>query len=329
MAAPTETINYDTFFTATIKNYDKELRKNFLEYRPGIMVLMDNYGKKDTSGGRIWQGIAEYGSNPSVKFFDGADTFAQEVSQTALPIQVQWRYLGASIGMTRTEMAENRGQAALFNIAESRLRQATRTQATILNSELYSDGTNYGGKTITGLANLVSTTPSTGTVEGLDAATNPFWRNTAVTSAGSFASNGVKGTATDLVLTAFNNATDGMYDTPDVIISDQATWEYYNRTLLSTTRYLDSITSKTGDLSFRGLEYQGIKWYWDRQITAGRIYMLNSKYTHFVTDPSMLFDWSEPLSYPNQLAYTRLCATRLFLRCTSRMFNFVIDGFSA
>ena len=29
-------------------------------------------------------------------------------------------------------------------------------------------GTNYGGKTITGLANLVSTTPSTGTVEGLD-----------------------------------------------------------------------------------------------------------------------------------------------------------------
>ena len=59
MAGPTETINYDTFFTAVIKNYDTELRKNFLEYRPGIMVLMDNYGKKDTSGGRIWQGISE------------------------------------------------------------------------------------------------------------------------------------------------------------------------------------------------------------------------------------------------------------------------------
>jgi len=113
------------------------------------MVLMDNYGKKDTSGGRIWQGIAEYGSNPSVKFFVGADTFAQEVSQTALPIQVQWRYLGGSVGMARTEMAENRGQAALFNIAESRLRQATRTMATVLNGEVYSDGTNYGGNTIT------------------------------------------------------------------------------------------------------------------------------------------------------------------------------------
>ncbi len=40
--------------------------------------------------------------------------------------------------------------------------------------------------------------------------------------------------------TAFNNATDGMTDSPNVILSDQATLEYYNRTLLSTTRYLDA-----------------------------------------------------------------------------------------
>lgn len=328
MAAPTETINYDTFFTAVIKNYDTELRKNFLEYRPGIMVLMDNYGKKDTSGGRIWQGIVEYGSNPSITFFDGAGTFSQEVSQTALPIQAQWRYLGGSVGMTKVEMLENRGQAALFNIAESRIRQATRTMATVLNGEVYSDGTNYGGKTITGLASLVSTTPTTGTVEGLDAATNPFWRNTAVTSCGSFAANGVKGTAQDLVLTAYNNATDGMTDAPNVLLSDQATLEYYNRTLLSTTRYLDA-QSKTGDLSFRALEYQGVKWYWDRQCPSGRLYGLNTNYVHFVTDPAMLFDWSEPLTYPNQMAFTRLCGTRILLRCTSRMFHFVTDGWSA
>ena len=59
------------------------------------------------------------------------------------------------------------------------------------------------------------------------------------------------------------------------------------------------------------------------------MYGLNTNYIHFVTDPSMLFDWSEPLTYPNQLAYTRLCASRLLLRCTSRMFHFVIDGWTA
>jgi hypothetical protein len=328
MAGPTESFQFDTFLTATIKNYDKELRKNFLEFRPATNLLMDNYGKKDTGGGRIWQGVAEYGSNPSIKWFDGADTFSQEVSQTALPIQYYWKYLGASVGWTRVEKAENRGQAQIFDIAESRLRQATRSMATKLNGDIFLDGTGDGGKTIVGLASLVSTTPATGTVGGLDAATNPYWRNTAVTSAGSFAANGVRGTAQDLIQTAFNNATDGMYDTPNCVLSSQDVFEYYNRTLLGVTRYLDS-QSKVGDASFRSLEYNGIKWVWDRQCPSGRAFILNTNYLHFVTDPSMLFEWSEPLSYPNQLAYTRLCASRLFLRCTARMFHAVTDGWTA
>ena len=328
MAGPTESFQFDTFLTATIKNYDKELRKNFLEFRPATNVLLDDYGQKDTGGGKIWQGVAEYGSNPSVKYFGGAETFSQEVSQTALPIQYQWKYIGGSVGWTRVEKAENRGQAAIFNIAESRLRQLTRSLATTLNGDIFLDGTGSGGLAITGLAALVSTTPTTGTVGGLDAATNPYWRNTAVTSCGSFAANGVKGTAQDLVETAFNNATDGMYDTPNIVLSAQDVFEYYKRTLLTTTRYLDS-SSKVGDMSFRSLEYNGIKWMWDRQCPSGRMYILNSKYLNFLTDPSMMFEWSEPLSYPNQLAYTRLCASRLFLRCTSRMFHAVLNGWSA
>lgn len=328
MAGPTESFQFDTFLTATTKNYDPILRKNFLEFRPATNILMDDYGHKDTGGGRMWQGVAEYGQNPNVKWFENTDPFAQEVAQTALPLQYQWRYLGASIGISRVEQAENRGQAALFSIVESRLRQVTRTMASVINEAIFLDGTGTGGKSIAGLAALVSTTPSTGVVGLLDPATNPFWRNTAVTSAGSFAANGVKGTATDVVETAFNNSTDGTYDTPNAIVSAQDVFEFYKRTLLGTTRYLDS-SSKVGDMSFRALEYNGIKWVWDRQCPSGRMYGLNTNYVHMVVDPTMLFEWTEPLKYTTQLASTRLCATRFFLRCTSRMFQFVVDGFSA
>lgn len=55
----------------------------------------------------------------------------------------------------------------------------------------------------------------------------------------------------------------------------------------------------------------------------------NTNYLHFVVDPTMLFEWTEPLKYTTQLASTRLCASRMFLRCTSRMFHAVLDGFSA
>lgn len=333
MPTTQEIINYDSFLTLTIKNYSDQLQKNFLQYRPSVSVLMDEYGHTDTRGGRIWQGMAEYGTNPTGKFFDGPDTFDQTPAQVAQPIQYQWRYLGSAVSMTKTEMLENSGPVALANLAEVRIRQAVRTMVLILGNETFGNGTNYGGKTIAGLASAISTTPSTGAVGGLDPATWTWWRNNAITSFGSFAANGVNGSAQDLVLRQFNNCTDGMFDRPTCIISDQTTWEFYNRTNLQPVRYIGTNNpareGNAADLSFKALEYQGMKWYWDRQCPTGRMYYLNTNYIHYVIDPRFQFDWTDPMTYPNQLAYTRICGLRLFLATKNRMFLAVNDGITA
>jgi hypothetical protein len=327
MPTTSETINYDSFLTLTIKNYSDKLEKNFLQWRPIVNLLFDNWSRTDTRGGRIWQGIAEYGQNPTTKFFDGADTFDQTPTQVAQPIQYQWRYLGAAVSMTKTEMLENSGPVALADLAETRMKQAVRTGVLVLGQECFGDGTNYGGKTIVGLATAVSTTPSSGSVGGLDPSTWSWWRNNATTSFGSWAANGVNGSATDGVIRQFNNCTDGMVDRPTAIVSDQTTWEYYNRTNLQPVRYI--LPETTADLSFRALEYQGMSWYWDRQCPAGRAYILNNNYIHFKVDPRFKFEWTAPMSYPNQLAFTRILGLRLVLVTTSRMFHAVLDGITA
>lgn len=332
MPTTTETTTYDSFVTLTIKNYEKKLNKQFLEYRPAVNILFDNYKHTDTKGGRIWQGIAEYGVNPTVKFFDGADTFSQEVTQVAQPIMYQWRYMGATISLLKTEMLENSGPVALADLTEVRLKQCLRTMNLIIGNEIFSDGTNYGGKTFVGLAAAVSTTPSadpaSGSLGGLSAATWNWWRNNATTSFGSFAANGVNGSASDLVLRQFNNCTDGMVERPTDIISDQATWEFYNKTNIQPVRYVDQVNA-TADLSFKALEYQGIKWVWDRQCPTGRTYILNRNHIHFMVDPRYMFEWTSDLQYPNQLAYTRIVGLRLFMCTRVRMFSAVLDGITA
>ena len=333
MAVITDTTTFDTFFTATIRAYDSELHKNFISNRPIVSIMMDDYGHTDERGGRLLQTSAEYGANQTVKFWAGADPFPQEVSQTALPIVYQWRYIGGAVTMAETEMLENSSQAALFDIASSRVRQVTRTMETVLGNEYFSDGTNYQGNTIIGLAAGVSTTPTvdpaSGPVGGIPAATFSWWQNGAVTSAGSFAANGVKGTSTDVVLNTFNNCTDGMLRRPDHIVSAQDVWQFYNQTLLGTVRYLDPLTTKKGDLSWMSLQYQGIPWVWDRQCPAGRMYFLQRDSVHTKVDPRMKFRWSKPLTYPNQWAYTRLVGLRLVQCYFSRQFTAVIDGFTA
>ena len=332
MPTTSETIAYDTFLTLTIKNYDKQLQKNFLKYRPAVNVLFDDYAHTDTRGGRYWQGIAEYGTSTSVKFFNGADTFAQEPSQTAQPIMYQWKYMGGTVSMTKTEMLENSGPVALADIAETRINQVLRTQNLVLGNEIFSNGTNYGGNTIVGLGAGIATDNTT-VVGGLDPATFPFWRNSYRTSCGSFAAYGVNGATADYVIQMFNNVTDGMFDKPSCIISDQATWEYYSKTNTNLTRYIrESGAGSKADLSFSdfmGLQYQNVPWYWDRQCPSGTLYFLNKNYCHFMVDPRYQFQWTDPLTYPNQLAYTRIVGTRMALVYKSRMFLGVMTGWTA
>jgi hypothetical protein len=74
----------------------------------------------------------------------------------------------------------------------------------LVGSEIYSDGTSFGGNTFIGLAAGISTTPTvdpaSGAVGGVSAVTYSWWRNNATISAGSFAANGVKGSSQDLCL---------------------------------------------------------------------------------------------------------------------------------
>lgn len=319
---PTQTITFDSFFTLTLNNFSTALEKNFLEYRPGLMVLFDQFGKTDTRGGRFWQGIAEFGINPSAKYFSGVDTFGQEVAQVAAPMIYEWKYLGASLSMSQQELLENSGPVALADITELRLRQTTRTLALLINQEIYGDGTNYDGKTFVGLGAAISPA-GTNVLGGLDPAEYPWWKNNSVQGAGAWGTYGVGG-ANDKVLNLWNNCSDGTM-TPECVISDQSLFEAYNRTNVTYMRYVDT---NSADLTFQSLAYQGKKWYWDRQCPAATMYMLNRQSIHFVTDSRFKFKWTAPMGYPNQYAFSRLVGLRFFLKTTNRMFLGTASGFT-
>lgn len=330
MSGVSETINFDSFLTSTLKKYETTLQKNFIEYRPSVHLLMDSYGHKE-SGGYSVQLPAEYGNNGTTKFFTPYDDIDTTPSEFAQPLIYPWRHVASSATISEIEKVSNSGKEKLFDLMEGRIRQAVRSMVNLLGSEIYSDGTNFSANTIIGLAAGISTTPgsnpASGSVGNLDAVSNSWWRNNAATTCGSFAANGVKGSTTDLVLKHFNNCTDGAMDRPTAILSAQDVFEFYNATLLTTVRYIDPM--QKGDLSFGGLYYQGMPWYWDRQCVSGRMYILNTKYVHFYVDPMMMFKWTESRTWPNQLVDIRLITLRVALCYKNRMFNAVLDGFTA
>lgn len=326
MAAPAENFSYDTFFAKTITRYTKDLHENFLKWRPAVEILFDRYAHSDNGGGRIWQGIAEYGQSSNVKFFNGSDTFSQEPTQTSLPIQYNWRYMGGSVSISKTEMLENSGPVALANITEGRINQVLRTMNLLLGNEIYSDGTNYGGQTITGLAAGIA--QNTTAVGGLDPNSYEWWK-TNITNAGAWSTDGINGSTQDLFLTTYNNCTDGAAEHPTDILCSQDLYERYVRTSTQLVRYVrEGDGQSSSDLTIKGLDYHGIPMQWDRQFTTPTsnigAYFLNRSYVHFLVDPRFKFEWTAPLSYPNQWMFNRIVGLRLALVYKVRMFNGLI-----
>jgi hypothetical protein len=48
-----------------------------------------------------------------------------------------------------------------------------------------------------------------------------------------------------------------------------------------------------------------------------------------MVDPRFVFKWTGDLTYPDQMAFTRLCGLRFFLKTDRRMFQAVVDGVTA
>ncbi len=70
---------------------------------------------------------------------------------------------------------------ATVNLVMARVKNAEKSLVDLVAQAAYSDGTSFGGKQMHGLGLFVVTNPATGSVGGIDRASNTFWRNQTAT----------------------------------------------------------------------------------------------------------------------------------------------------
>ncbi|HKK05651.1 MAG TPA: phage major capsid protein [Gammaproteobacteria bacterium] len=124
------------------------------------------------------------------------------------------------------------------------------------DQEVHLDGT-QNSKAVPGLDALVSTTPSVGTIGGLDAATYTFWRNNADLAI----STATAGNLVDHMETQWRACTTYGKRVPDFIVCGSAYYDAYRKDANSVvSRYIEgsgnqrggvSIDPSTGDLYFK------------------------------------------------------------------------------
>lgn len=269
--------------TTTLRNRTGKLADNVTK-RNALLQRLRKKGKvKPVSGGRTIVQELEYAENGTFKRYSGYETLNISPSDVFTGAEFNYAQAACAVSISGLEMIQNSGENAIIDLLESRIANAERTLVNNIAIDCYSDGTADGGRQIGGLQLLVSTSPSTGTVGGIDASATigTFWRNIAFSGV----TNGGAATSAANIQSYMNRVYLQLVrqsDAPDLLVADNNYYRFYLESLQSIQRIASDEMAQAG---FQSLKYMNADVVFDGGIGGGAptnsMYFLNTDYIFF------------------------------------------------
>ena len=281
----------DNLYTTTWQNRRMDVADNIFDSRPFWYWLKEKGKLTSMEGGKWIEVNLRYGKSPNVAWIGKGEQVNMGDMEHLTIAYYEWRYLIDSIIRFMVDDQKNRGKQAILNLADSKVDTSQMSLTDELETTLF--GAQSGLK-MYGLRDLVADSPSTSKLVGhVNQGTYEWWRNqTHNLNNDSWAAEGHQRMRT-MLNDCMNN---DMNDRPDIIVSAQTPYEYYEDDTLEQRR----VVNKTlGDAGFETQEYKGIPMIWSPKCSE-RMYFLNTNFLEFVYDPMLYFDMTEWKPIPNQ-----------------------------
>lgn len=270
MASP----NLTEIVTTTLNNYSGTLADNVLNHNPLLQRLNQRGNVRTASGGvKILQEL-EYAENSTAKWYSGYETLDVSASDVLTAAEYEWKQFNVNVTISGLEQMQNaESKERIHNLLRSRIRVAEKTAQNTVATSIFSNGTGTDGKEIGGLQLLVSDTPTSGTVGGIDSSSHTFWRNQVY----DFSTESVTASSST-IQTAMNttwlNTIRGA-DKPDLIAAGKTYFEYYWASLQANQRFT---SAEKGEAGFMSLQFMDADVFYDSSCADTRMYFLNTDY---------------------------------------------------
>ena len=292
MATPTWTETIDTFFTSTWSNRKKEAIEQAFLKTPFIYWLREKGHMENQAGFRRIEIPLEYGSNETIRWIGKGSTVPIQDSELITMCYEDWKYAAASVVRWFTEDQQNRGQAAMIKLAEKKLGAAERGLYEDLERVTLGDGS--GDNEPNGIQKLISATPTTGTVHGLNKATYDWFRNQQKTSTGAAAVYLVSDMRTclnDIIQYSRSELKD------IILVTNQTVFELYEDVCLEMKVLQNTML---GDAGFDNVVFKGKPLIWCPTAPSGNMYFINPTYLKLICDESFFMEMTDWKQIPDQ-----------------------------
>jgi hypothetical protein len=261
------------------------------------------------SGGDYIASPIEYALNTTVQSYSDTDTFSTARVDVFDRFEAEWKeYIGVAV-MSQLEQDRNSGEGQLFDLMAAKLDNLKNSEKQKLNLDMYGDGTGNNGKALTGLAALVSATPTTGTVQGINRANTSVWRNqqTAGTQTSSDFDN--LRSSWRSIYNLCSNGIGGEH--PQFITTTRTVFEGYEGLLIANERFTDASKSGKTDGGFQNenLKFKGAMVSYDNACPSGLAYFLHAMFLKLVYKTGQWMKEYDGIRPSNQTVSIFACRT--------------------
>jgi hypothetical protein len=225
--------NLSEITTTTLRNRTGVLQDN-VSRNNAVLARLNRKGRiKTFSGGRTIVQELNYANNTTFTWYSGYQTVNINPSQVFTSAEFPIRQAALAVSISGLEELQNSGEEAIIDLLESRVENGEQTFMNGLSNGVYGDGSVSGS--INGLQLLVASSPTSGSVGGIDRSQWAFYRNivlSALTNVGAAAS---AANILQYMDSLWVQLVRGR-DFPDLIVADNNMYKFYLQALQSIQR---------------------------------------------------------------------------------------------
>ena len=237
--------------TTTLQNRTRKLADNMSRNT----VLLNRMQKRGTirtfSGGRTIVQELNYANNSTYTRYSGYQALNVAPADVFTAAEFPIRQAAVAVSISGLEELQNAGQEQMIDLIESRVSNAEQSMMNGIDYDLHSDGS-YAGQ-IGGLQALVSSSPTSGTIGGIDRATWQFWRNVAASAVSTYGAAATTANIQSYMNRVALSLVRGN-DATDLILADNSYYRLYLESLQAIQRITDPDMGAAG---FTALMYYG------------------------------------------------------------------------
>lgn len=213
------------------------------------------------------------GRNPNVASYEYYDTLPIVQTNEFDTVAYGWSRVAGSVIISDQEEDENQGETAIFKLMKAKMNVLEESIKEKFSSYLYAAG---GGTDPYGLPTMIPDDPTTGTLGGINRATETQWRPSSYDFAGGINETNIEEAFDDILMDLTLKG-----EKPSVILIGRNLYRSYRQAVR------DKITINLGDmqkgkammdLGFAGCAHQTIPMMYDEDCPVNKAYFINDKY---------------------------------------------------